>query len=215
MNEQAAFTRAICESPDDDTARLVYADWLQENGQGRRQEFIRLQILLHHTPFIRKGGSHAKWPEPWASHVNRSHELAEVYGATWAGAARQLVPEMPSVMWHSWYDRGFVGSVSCGPPDEFKRLASAIFAESPVTLVFVNAHPFRPDVRGPWLYQRGGATRFSDSSHLPEWLFDLLPEEGRVKGYRYTADAVAALRAVLVDYGRELAGLPPLVRVPA
>ena len=33
--------RAVCETLADDTPRLVYADWLQENGQPERAEFIR------------------------------------------------------------------------------------------------------------------------------------------------------------------------------
>ncbi len=42
--EQRAFWAAIRANPDDDTARLVYADWLQENGDETRAEFIRVQI---------------------------------------------------------------------------------------------------------------------------------------------------------------------------
>ena len=44
MNERDALLRAVCENPDDDTPRLVFADWLQEHGEGDRAEFIRLQI---------------------------------------------------------------------------------------------------------------------------------------------------------------------------
>src|SRR5579871_2802544 len=32
MNEEAAFLRAICEHPDEDTPRLMFADWLSEQG---------------------------------------------------------------------------------------------------------------------------------------------------------------------------------------
>jgi uncharacterized protein (TIGR02996 family) len=32
MNEEESFLRAICENPDDDTPRLVFADWLTEQG---------------------------------------------------------------------------------------------------------------------------------------------------------------------------------------
>jgi uncharacterized protein (TIGR02996 family) len=46
MSEREAFQRAICENPDDDTPRLVFADWLQEHGEEERAEFIRLQIQL-------------------------------------------------------------------------------------------------------------------------------------------------------------------------
>ena len=38
MTEQLAFVQAICTEPADDTPRLVYADWLQENDQPERAE---------------------------------------------------------------------------------------------------------------------------------------------------------------------------------
>lgn len=41
-----ALFRAIVANPDDDTARLVYADWLQENGRAEEGEFIRTQCRL-------------------------------------------------------------------------------------------------------------------------------------------------------------------------
>src|SRR5215212_11486943 len=44
--EQAALHDAIIQNPDDDTVRLAYADWLQENGDEERAEFIRLQIEI-------------------------------------------------------------------------------------------------------------------------------------------------------------------------
>jgi uncharacterized protein (TIGR02996 family) len=37
---------AVLENPDDDLPRLVYADWLDENGDPKRAEFIRAQIAL-------------------------------------------------------------------------------------------------------------------------------------------------------------------------
>jgi uncharacterized protein (TIGR02996 family) len=46
MTERDALLRAVCENPDDDTPRLVYADWLQENGDEARAEFIRLQVAI-------------------------------------------------------------------------------------------------------------------------------------------------------------------------
>jgi uncharacterized protein (TIGR02996 family) len=42
--------RAICENPAEDAPRLVYADWLDENGQPERAEFIRVQIELAKIP---------------------------------------------------------------------------------------------------------------------------------------------------------------------
>jgi uncharacterized protein (TIGR02996 family) len=45
MKPEAAFLQAIRESPDDDTPRLVFADWLSERGNVRG-EFIRVQCEL-------------------------------------------------------------------------------------------------------------------------------------------------------------------------
>jgi uncharacterized protein (TIGR02996 family) len=41
-----AFLQAILENLDDDTPRLVYADWLDEHGDPERADFIRVQGLL-------------------------------------------------------------------------------------------------------------------------------------------------------------------------
>lgn len=46
MTDRDALLAAIREVPDEDTPRLVYADWLQENGQDKCAEFIRVQIEL-------------------------------------------------------------------------------------------------------------------------------------------------------------------------
>jgi len=47
---EEGFVRAILADPDDDTHRLVYADWLEENGQPERAEFIRLQVERARRP---------------------------------------------------------------------------------------------------------------------------------------------------------------------
>ncbi len=48
--QAAAFLHAIKDRPDDDVARLVYADWLTEQGDADRGEFIRLQVDLERLP---------------------------------------------------------------------------------------------------------------------------------------------------------------------
>lgn len=50
--ERDKFLRTIRENPDDDTARLVYADWLQERGEEDRAEFIRVQCATENTEFV-------------------------------------------------------------------------------------------------------------------------------------------------------------------
>jgi uncharacterized protein (TIGR02996 family) len=41
---------AIIECPGDDALRLIFADWLEENGDPERGEFIRVQMELARTP---------------------------------------------------------------------------------------------------------------------------------------------------------------------
>ena len=46
MLDDFSFLRSIRENPADDGPRLVYADWLEENGQTIKAEFIRIQCDL-------------------------------------------------------------------------------------------------------------------------------------------------------------------------
>src|SRR3954463_15181880 len=46
MNPDAALLAEIVANPDDDLPRRVYADWLDENGDDDRAEFIRGQVRL-------------------------------------------------------------------------------------------------------------------------------------------------------------------------
>ncbi|AWM35950.1 hypothetical protein GobsT_63090 [Gemmata obscuriglobus] len=62
-----ALLDAIFDAPDDDTPRLVYADWLQEHGQEAYAQFIRLQCAAARHPL-------------WSDEANR---LWEEIGRVW------------------------------------------------------------------------------------------------------------------------------------
>lgn len=49
MNEEAGFQSAIVAERDDDTHRLVFADWLDDHGESDRAAFLRAQIQLTRT----------------------------------------------------------------------------------------------------------------------------------------------------------------------
>ncbi len=51
MSAEQGFLQAILADPDDDTPRLGFADWLEENGDPPRAEFIRLQVGRARLPF--------------------------------------------------------------------------------------------------------------------------------------------------------------------
>ena len=50
MNEENAFIRAAAKNSEDNVLHLVYADWLEENGQPERAEFIRVQVEQARLP---------------------------------------------------------------------------------------------------------------------------------------------------------------------
>lgn len=80
MSTEAALLAAVAADPDDDTARLVYADFLEEKGGESavaRAQFIRAQIELARP--AQKGES-ARRRELLAT----AKRLQKQYGAGWA-----------------------------------------------------------------------------------------------------------------------------------
>jgi uncharacterized protein (TIGR02996 family) len=67
MSEMLSFLRAIADEPDDDTCRLVFADWLEEHGDWRA-EFFRLDCRLKQLTTDDEGYNDLKgrWDELWA-----------------------------------------------------------------------------------------------------------------------------------------------------
>jgi uncharacterized protein (TIGR02996 family) len=104
---------AILAQPDDDTLRLIYADWLQENDQPDRAAFIRAQVAMvqaePYSPQARAQeriakkvlDAHPEWyrtVRPWASRpefVRGFIEHVEVNAATFPGHAAALFAAEP------------------------------------------------------------------------------------------------------------------------
>lgn len=86
--------RAVVQSPQDDHVRLVYADWLTENGQPERGEFIRVQIELFSLP---KSDPRR---EPLEA---RERELLDAHARQWRG-------ELGRYLRSPVFERGFVSS---------------------------------------------------------------------------------------------------------
>lgn len=135
-----ALLAAIIATPDDDTARLVYADWLDENEQPERAEFIRAQVRLgvleRANPRERqlKPNDPAKLVRALTPEEHRlekrADELSGAHGEEW-------VPRV-SALW-DWH-RGFVRALTCGGADWVTR-GDEICAAHPVTQVTVTTLP--------------------------------------------------------------------------
>src|SRR5262245_65421532 len=94
-----AFLDDIVANIDDDTPRLVYADWLTENGQDERAEFIRVQVERSRLP---------AWDAAQVRLHLREQELLDQYGESW-------LAELPAVKGAKWegFSRGSGAEVSC------------------------------------------------------------------------------------------------------
>jgi uncharacterized protein (TIGR02996 family) len=55
MSDEAAFIRAIQSDPADATAKLVYADWLDERGEHERAGYVRRIAEKGHDPLPMRG----------------------------------------------------------------------------------------------------------------------------------------------------------------
>lgn len=82
-DEQRALWSAIRANPDDDTPRLVYADWLQENGDEARAEFIRVQCALEKLGDDRRKNRTQRVPLE-----KRQKALLAKHGKTWLAPFR-------------------------------------------------------------------------------------------------------------------------------
>ena len=68
MSDHDALLAAICDQPDEDTPRLAFADWLDENDEPDRAAFVRAQIELARTPAWEPFAVFCRWRRPdWAT----------------------------------------------------------------------------------------------------------------------------------------------------
>lgn len=95
MTVRNQFIQMIIETPDDDMPRLIFADWLEENGDLERAEFIRIQCNLA------KGGLSENENNESRS---REKELLDRFGWEWAEELGNRISE-----WQ--FHRGFIEKV--------------------------------------------------------------------------------------------------------
>jgi uncharacterized protein (TIGR02996 family) len=76
MTDERAFLAAILQRPDDDATKLVYADWLEEQGDPRG-EYLRLMVQVRQARGVT--------PEQRQRHRELSAELAALCNQAWRG----------------------------------------------------------------------------------------------------------------------------------
>jgi len=117
------FLADIVENIDDDTPRLVYADWLAENGHDDRAEFIRVQVERARRP---------AWDGAQVRLRLREQELLKLHGEKW-------LAELPAIEGAKWegFRRGIVAEVSFASFEAMRQSAHACRVLAPVEAVTV------------------------------------------------------------------------------
>jgi uncharacterized protein (TIGR02996 family) len=130
MTQDEAFLQAILDEPDDDALRLIYADWLMEQGNPRG-EFIRLQVEL-----ARPGLSAATQEQ----HRARVRELLEANWKAWVGPLCDAIGRQYAEPWMTgdfvvdglWkFRRGFVEELHLRL-EEFPKIVERIYRLTPL-----------------------------------------------------------------------------------
>lgn len=203
MTDEAALLAAIRACPDDDTPRLVYADWCDDNDRPERAAFIRCQIEI-----ARPVAGCKETPSCLAS--NRPREIGRWCPACWpkrgllrteddlyAAVGCDGLPVgigSPQVTWV----RGFVEACEVSA-EAWLRHGDAIRAAHPVRRVTFTTDPYLL-----WTDLEGPAVREMLADEWPGIAFDWTPADldwwdvaAAVTGappYRVVRDAANAVR---------------------
>ncbi|HEY2910335.1 MAG TPA: TIGR02996 domain-containing protein [Gemmataceae bacterium] len=118
-NQQDALYRAICEYPDEDAPRLVFADCVEEAGDASRAALIRTQVALARVPEY----------DPLWSQCRR-----DAPNAILGWALSYPLPSLPSgFSWHGHrMRRGFSWRATITHATSFAKQAAALFAAAPI-----------------------------------------------------------------------------------
>lgn len=141
MSDRAAFLRAIRECPDDDTPRLVFADWLEEHGSRTNLNtdwagLIRTQIEIHRMVNSDEARTEA-YDDRFTLLWNRERQLLDGPLGKWFAA--ELDPSLD----HNWATRFDLNGVQRGFPDTldpcsgtwWPRFGDRLLAWFPITCI--------------------------------------------------------------------------------
>jgi uncharacterized protein (TIGR02996 family) len=210
---ESAFLQAICEAPEDDGPRLMYADWLEERaapGDAERAEYIRISCERWDRLDNRWADALAGMSDcarrQWLA--TRSKELLRgcapnargvriARSALWAG---DLLNSLFGAQW--WYYRGFVAVIRLSSAAFFKH-AGVLFAQHPIQEVELSdQQPLAEYLHTSheWYFGRRATVPHSLSARLKKhWP---RPVIGRTINYPTQLVAVRDLSLACVSFGR-------------
>jgi uncharacterized protein (TIGR02996 family) len=134
MSHADAFLQDILAHPDDDAPRLIFADWLEEQGDANnvaRAEFIRIQCTVATGNLAQQRRGELE---------RRERQILDEWGKEWVRPIRRLV--------QSWeFHRGFVENVAMWA-QAFLQRGGQLFRRAPIqrlslrTRMYPQSYPY-------------------------------------------------------------------------
>lgn len=100
--DENTLRQAIANAPDDDAPRLAYADWLQQQDQADRAEFIRVQCQLAKLP---------AWDEHRDALEIREDQLLQLHRKEWEAPIISAFPDSQPLKPYCTFKRGLIDSI--------------------------------------------------------------------------------------------------------
>jgi uncharacterized protein (TIGR02996 family) len=129
-----SFMAAVCADPHDNTPRLVFADWLEENGEPERAELIRVGIELEKLSTqerqVRGSPLRARLDKLFRPVGDKA--VPESFCPWWCD-----LPKLPGVEWGMSTQGGFFNTAHFDSIKVLREQVEAVFAATPVTVLFV------------------------------------------------------------------------------
>lgn len=223
----SALLRTVLADPASDDARLILADWYEENGQAGRGEFVRVQCELAATDDPHSDrywdGQLDKGPESYRRRKALRQRGRDLFRGEWAAGVSGLTvlsggpplkfgklggepfttPPCESAVW----SRGFVAKIRL-PLAAFLTHARDLFAAHPITTVVLSDREPVERAAGRWSWDW-------DTAEATSWnriLFGLAmaADPNVVMAWPTPEETRRVLSGYLVNSARKLAGLPPL-----
>jgi uncharacterized protein (TIGR02996 family) len=124
MTHEEVFLRDICENHDDDASRLIFADWLEDQGDAEYAKFIRIQYQL------------TQLADDSAERILMENEERRLQRSLFANvekSGRAWLKKVPAWAWQSEpkFERGFLTSVAT-TSGVFSKDAGKIFSQAPL-----------------------------------------------------------------------------------
>jgi uncharacterized protein (TIGR02996 family) len=151
MTPEDAFLEDIREHPDDDAPRLIFADWLEDNGDADRAEFIRARVLVKglagsDSPHDEQAEESYRW---------RAGVLLEANWKRWAEPLGAFYGQTTQFNWPSrgyhrdrlaYFPRGFIEAIQLDA-SRFIHVAADLLRAYPIRVVAL----YEADDHAGWL----------------------------------------------------------------